>query len=243
MEKIINKINVDGDLYNISLTNDAIETSGNTGVKLVVDDNSGKLHVENERVVHEYNNENTINMNNFTEEGLYKFTITNRTNDSSVDNLPIENTGGGHNVEGDLTVQKCFLNENEYVIGQKLLLTNRLGDTKEYTRQYRKEVTTSAWTPWLTTVTMQEVGELSSRTDFDNYTSNGLYNGYNVGSGELFLLVVMKISDETMGVYVSQLKYGFKLRTNEVTVSTRTWTDKSNTWSDWSALKYEEPTT
>jgi hypothetical protein len=62
------------------------------------------------------------------------------------------------------------------MITQKLLLSNRVGgEGKEFIRSCKEGI----WTPWLTTVTMQEVGMTYK---YDNYIDNGMYSGVYIGN-------------------------------------------------------------
>jgi hypothetical protein len=190
----------------------------------------------------------SFNLNNFIKEGVQKFSLQSRTHNSSVDNIPITNGGGGHTVSGELTVIDASLNETETMIGQKLILSNRTGgDTKEYIRSYREGV----WSPWLTTVTMQEVGQTSS---FDKYIDNGMYSGVYVGATtdtltqyETFVLVtinnhaVNSLSNGQIPHMVSQFKYALKPdASNPVSFASRVLMKQNDTWisvSDWVSLK------
>lgn len=124
-----------------------------------------------------YADSTEFNMNNFTTEGIYKIHVDSRT--ATYDNLPITNTGGGHTVDGELTVLNASLPDNsETLLTQKLILANRLGgEGKEYIRSRNN----GTWTPWLTNQTMREVG---TTTSFDDYIQNGMYSGVYVGSSE-----------------------------------------------------------
>lgn len=124
-----------------------------------------------------YADSTEFNMNDFTTEGIYKIHVDSRT--MIEDNLPITNIGGGHTVDGELTVLNASLSDNsETLLTQKLILANRLGgEGKEYIRSCNN----GTWTPWLTNQTMREVGVAYS---FDEYIQNGMYSGIYMGSSE-----------------------------------------------------------
>lgn len=114
-----------------------------------------------------------MTLNKITEEGLYEFHLDSRTCDT--DDIPVSNKGNGHTMAGRLNVIDSSLNDEETMITQKLLLSNRVGgEGKEFIRSCKEGV----WTPWLTNVTMQEVG---MTYNYDNYIDNGMYSGVYAG--------------------------------------------------------------
>lgn len=189
----------------------------------------------------------SFNLNNFTSEGVAKFHVQSRTQESSVDNMPIANRGGGHTVCGELTVLDASLNPSETMITQKLLLSNRVGDSKEYIRSCKE----GTWTPWLTTVNMQEVNQTAS---FDDYIDNGIYSGVYVGEPtllgqgqnietyETFVIVTINNyavhqASSAIPHLISQFKYALT-PTGEVTFLKRVGrkTEQSMSWGNWGLL-------
>lgn len=198
-----------------------------------------------------------MTLNKITEEGLYEFYLQSRTYDT--DDIPVLNSGNGHTIAGRLNVVDASLDDEESMITQKLLLSNRFGgEGKEYIRSCKEGV----WTPWLTNVTMQEVG-VTSR--FDEYINNGMYSGVYGGpdihesagahSGstkvlchqyETFVIVTinnysvvatLKKQDINIPHSISQFKYALTPYGN-VTFLKRVGTKNSNSisWGDWDYL-------
>ena len=115
-----------------------------------------------------------MTLNKITEEGLYEFHLDSRT--YNTDDIPVLNTGNGHSMAGRLNVIDSSLDDEETMITQKLLLSNRVGgEGKEFIRSCKEGI----WTPWLTTVTMQEVG---MTYNYNYYIDNGMYSGVYVGN-------------------------------------------------------------
>lgn len=167
-----------------------------------------------------------MTLNKITQEGLYEFHLDSRTYDT--DDIPVLNTGNGHTMAGRLNVVDASLNGEETMITQKLLLSNRMGgEGKEFIRSCKEGI----WTPWLTTVTMQEVGMTDNYDDYiDNRMYSGVYIGSDIGYGgsmsglseifcaryETFVIVTInnyavvqafQKNGESIPQYISQFKY------------------------------------
>ena len=218
----INKIQVGGQTYDITTNKIGNGLKLNENNEIVTKDKYIRKDV--------YKGDNSqpsgMTLNKITEEGLYEFHLDSRTYDT--DDIPVLNTGNGHSMAGRLNVIDSSLNDEETMITQKLLLSNRVGgEGKEFIRSCKEGI----WTPWLTTVTMQEVGMTN---DYDDYIDNGMYSGVYIGNDigiggamsgsseimcaqyETFVIVTinnyavvqaLKKMDESIPQYISQFKY------------------------------------
>ena len=167
----INKIQVGGQNYDIATNKIGNGLKLNENNEIVTKDK----YIRKDVYLGDNSQPSGMTLNKITEEGLYEFYLQSRTYDSNVDDIPVLNSGNGHTIAGRLNVVDASLDDEESMITQKLLLSNRIGgEGKEYIRSCKEGV----WTPWLTNVTMQEVG-VTYR--FDEYIDNGMYSGVYAG--------------------------------------------------------------
>ncbi len=134
---------------------------------------------------HEWKNtdSNLSNLNNFVDHGVYNiFGEHTRTDD----NLPINNTGGGHTFNGRLTVFDSSLPNigndiKDCCLTQLLTLSNRVGgDGNIYIRNgsgINKE--NLSWGNWGKLQTNIEIGLLHIN-ELSDYIDNGIYSGVSV---------------------------------------------------------------
>ncbi len=164
----INKIKVGDTTYDItSKIGNGLELNENN--EIVTKDK----YIKKDVYLGDNSQPSDMTLNKITEEGLYEFYLQSRTYNS--DDIPVLNSGNGHTIAGRLNVVDASLDDEESMITQKLLLSNRIGgEGKEYIRSCKEGV----WTPWLTNVTMQEVGVTYK---FDEYIDNGMYSGVYAG--------------------------------------------------------------
>ena len=120
------------------------------------------------------------NMNDFVTDGIYNISGEHTRND---DNLPINNTGGGHTFSGRLSVFDSSLPDTgndikDCCLTQLLTLSNRVGgDGNMYIRNgsgLDKE--NLLWSNWGKLQTNVEVGLLHIEELYD-YIDNGIYSG------------------------------------------------------------------
>lgn len=117
--------------------------------------------------------DNTSDMNNFTTSGVYVCEDGVRTNTN--DNLPIANSGGGHNFSFVLQVSASSYADTA-IVGQTLSLSNRFGgETKQYIRTYLL----TGWTPWKETTGVTILGDAGKvdKQTLDSITEWGEYTG------------------------------------------------------------------
>ena len=120
------------------------------------------------------------NVNDFVEYGIYNL-YGERTRID--DNLPIQNTGGGHTFRARLLVYDSSLsngsgNGNDCCVTQVLTLSNRVGgDGNTYIRTgLGKTKSALTWSAWGKMQTNVEVGSIYS-WGLDKLTDNGMYSG------------------------------------------------------------------
>lgn len=123
---------------------------------------------------------NISNVNDFVEYGIYNL-YGERTR--SNDNLPIQNTGGGHTFRARLMVYDSSLpntgnSGNDCCITQVLTLSNRVGgDGNTYIRTGVGGTKSSlTWSTWGKMQTNVEVGMIYEG-ELNNLTDNGMYSG------------------------------------------------------------------
>lgn len=141
-------------------------------------DNNGKIQLGKD--VEWVNIGSVTNMNDFTDSGIYNiFGEHTRTDD----NLPINNTGGGHTFDGRLTVFDSSLPNigndiKDCCLTQLLTLSNRVGgDGNMYIRNgsgINKE--NLSWGNWGKLQTNVEIGLLHIN-ELSDYIDNGIYSG------------------------------------------------------------------
>lgn len=176
-----------------------------------------------------------IELNSYTEEGVYNF-----LNATFTDGSPILNNGV---VSGRLTVL-VTQEESSKVVTQVLNLNNNQGGEGNI---YIRSNQNGTWKPWGKLQTNIEVGQITP-DDMSNLTDNGIYSGVCVDGTtvETFVLIVINnylaATQAGFGSYISQLKYAIDLNRGN-TVKTRT-RDAYGIWDEWSEIggsTYELP--
>lgn len=146
------------------------------------------------------------NLNDYVLPGTYICNNGLRTNQG--DNLPITNLGEYARFGFTLVVSQATSNENgnhHQVIGQSLILTNRLGnETKHYSRSQKyvinnaanpPEVTEDLWSPWQELQGTTYLGQVT-KSQLDKVIDNGIYTGVTADAelmpaGSTFTLIVI----------------------------------------------------
>ncbi len=146
------------------------------------------------------------NLNDYVLPGTYICNNGLRTNQG--DNLPITNLGENARFGFTLVVTQATSNENgnhHQVIGQSLILTNRLGnETKHYSRSKKyvinnaatpPEVTEDLWSPWQELQGTTFLGQVT-KSQLDKVIDNGIYTGVVMDNellpqGSTFTMLVM----------------------------------------------------
>lgn len=146
------------------------------------------------------------NLNDYVLPGTYICNNGLRTNQG--DNLPITNLGEYARFGFTLVVTQATSNENgnhHQVIGQSLILTNRLGsETKHYSRSKKyvinnaatpPEVTEDLWSPWQELQGTTFLGQVT-KSQLDKVIDNGIYAGVTADAelmpaGSTFTLIVI----------------------------------------------------
>lgn len=146
------------------------------------------------------------NLNDYVLPGTYICNNGLRTNQG--DNLPITNLGEYARFGFTLVVTQATSNENgnhHQVIGQSLILTNRLGsETKHYSRSKKyvinnaanpPEVTEDLWSPWQELQGTTFLGQVT-KSQLDKVIDNGIYTGVTADAelmpaGSTFTLIVI----------------------------------------------------
>lgn len=146
------------------------------------------------------------NLNDYVLPGTYICNNGLRTKQG--DNLPITNLGENARFGFTLVVTQATSNENgnhHQVIGQSLILTNRLGsETKHYSRSKKyvinnaanpPEVTEDLWSPWQELQGTTYLGQVT-KSQLDKVIDNGIYTGVVMDNellpqGSTFTMLVM----------------------------------------------------
>lgn len=185
-------------------------------------------------------------LNDFTAAGVYEIT-GERKMSSEYDNLPIENSGGGHTISARLEVLDSSINDttnsDDKCITQKLTLSNRVGgDGNVYIRTGRGRTYDSiTWEKWGTLQTNINVGQVRS---LDEFVDNGIYSGvWTDGSSFAQTFVMVVINDYAVAVgnkTIVQYKYAYDtLKGNgEPTYNTRSLF--GGVWSDWEDTQVDD---
>ena len=183
------------------------------------------------------NEGNVSNMNDFTEAGVYEIKGEHTRID---DNLPFDNTGGGHTFHARLEVLDSSISDSskdtDKCITQKLTLSNRVaGDGGVYIRTGRgRTYDTISWETWGKLQQNIEVGEV---TNVANLIDNGIYSGVYKDGNTVFTFVMVVINDYAIGVSprrVSQFVYGLSKVNGSVFYRTRVGEgNDSIVWGDW----------
>ena len=183
------------------------------------------------------NEGNVSNMNDFTEAGVYEIKGEHTRID---DNLPFDNTGGGHTFHARLEVLDSSISDSskdtDKCITQKLTLSNRVaGDGGVYIRTGRgRTYDTISWETWGKLQQNIEVGEVSNVA---NLIDNGIYSGVYRDGNTVFTFVMVVINDYAIGVSprrVSQFVYGLSKVNGSVFYRTRVGEgNDSIVWGDW----------
>ena len=178
-------------------------------------DNNGKIQLGKD--VEWVNIGSVANMNDFTDSGIYNiFGEHTRTDD----NLPINNTGGGHTFDGRLTVFDSSLPNvgndiKDCCLTQLLTLSNRVGgDGNMYIRNgsgLNKE--SLSWGNWGKLQTNVEVGLLHI-TELDDYIDNGIYSGVSASCNRNVIkydgaYFVYAQYESNGGIYIYFYSYAF----------------------------------
>ena len=168
-------------------------------------DNNGKIQLGKD--VEWVNIGSVTNMNDFTDSGIYNiFGEHTRTDD----NLPINNTGGGHTFDGRLTVFDSSLPNigndiKDCCLTQLLTLSNRVGgDGNMYIRNgsgLNKE--NLSWSNWGKLQTNVEVG-IICEGELTKLTDNGMYSGICFNNGKSSIIKY----DNAYFVYVKNVQLG-----------------------------------
>ena len=190
------------------------------------------------------------NMNNFTTAGIYEITGERKMN-KEFDNLPIDNSGGGHTISARLEVLDSSIdrttNSDDKCITQKLTLSNRVGgDGNVYIRTGRgKSYDSITWEKWGALQTNINVGQVAS---LDDLKDNGIYSGVwlqgHYNSYPLTFVCVV-INDYFIGIAprrISQFVYGLSKFDGSVIYQSRIWDDSKDKWGDWEILNKNEIT-
>lgn len=178
-------------------------------------------------------------LNDFITAGVYEIT-GERKMSSEYDNLPIENSGGGHTISARLEVLDSSINNttnsDDKCITQKLTLSNRVGgDGNVYIRTGRGRTYDSiTWENWATLQTNINVGQVES---LDEFVDNGIYSGvWTDGSSfsETFVMVVINdyaVSGENKTIVQYKYAYDTINGNGEPTYKTRSL--HNGEWRDW----------
>ena len=188
------------------------------------------------------NTGSVTNMNDYTTAGVYNIS-GERTRYN--DNLPINNTGGGHTFSGRLFVYDSSLpttgnDSKDCCVTQVLTLSNRVGgDGNMYIRTASGSTKSNlTWSKWGKLQTNIEVGEVYS---LDEFIDNGIYSGvYTDGSSFIETFVMIVINDYfaagSIGNSrtVAQFKYAYDSYNNITVIKHRKL--KDNSWTDWESI-------
>lgn len=237
-----------GSSLNFSTTEDSVILEGYTigGEKILVPisaatkETAGVMSAEdkikvNSGFVGTTTQSQPIELNSYTEEGVYNF-----LNATFTDGSPILSNGV---VSGRLTVLVTQENDNK-VVTQVLNLNNHQGGEGNI---YIRSNQNGTWKPWGKLQTNIEVGQITPN-DMSNLIDNGIYSGVCVDGTtvETFVLIVINnylaASQAGFGSYISQLKYSIDLNRGN-TVKTRS-RDAYGIWNEWSEIggsTYELP--
>ena len=179
------------------------------------------------------------NMNDYTTAGVYNIS-GERTRYN--DNLPINNTGGGHTFSGRLFVYDSSLpnvgnDSKDCCITQVLTLSNRVGgDGNMYIRTASGSTKSNlTWGRWGKLQTNIEVGEVYS---LDEFIDNGIYSGiYTDGGSFVETFVMIVINDYFVAgnsKTIVQFKYAYDTYNNVTIIKHRKL--KNDSWTDWESM-------
>ena len=193
-----------------------------------------------ESVVKHFTWNDSSRLNDFTTAGVYEIT-GERKMSSAYDNLPIENSGGGHTISARLEVLDSSINDttndDDKCITQKLTLSNRVGgDGNVYIRTGRGRTYDSiSWEPWATLQTNINVGAVSS---LNNFVDNGIYSGvwtdgYNSYAETFVMITINDYAVAGDDKTITQFKYAYDTFSNNGVATYKSRSLFGGTWSDW----------
>ena len=206
------------------------------------------VNIQLGREVEWVNTGSVTNMNDFVTDGIYNISGEHTRND---DNLPINNTGGGHTFNGRLSVFDSSLpntgnDSKDCCLTQLLTLSNRVGgDGNMYIRTASGSTKSNLnWGDWGKLQTNVEVGVIDS-SELDTLVDNGMYSGVTTFNNAHLTFVLITVNNYAIaganGVSPSctQLIYGVDIN-GTVTIKKRIGTKNTstNTWSfdEWDSI-------
>lgn len=211
---------------NIAFVHVPYATNDNPGIvnigSGITADNNGNIQLGKD--VEWINIGSATNMNDFTDSGIYNLFGEHTRND---DNLPINNTGGGHTFSGRLSVFDSSLPNigsdiKDCCLTQLLTLSNRVGgDGNMYIRNgsgLNKE--NLSWSNWGKLQTNVEIGLLHIK-ELDNYIDNGIYSGVSFSCNKNVIkyddaYFVYAQYNPTIGIYFYSYAFGNNKYENKV---------------------------
>lgn len=156
------------------------------------------------------NTDSVTNMNNYTTAGIYNISGEHTRND---DNLPINNTGGGHTFSGRLSVFDSSLpdtgnDDKDCCLTQLLTLSNRVGgDGNMYIRTGSGSTKDNlTWGKWGKLQTNVEVGVICEG-ELTKLTDNGMYSGICFNNGNSSIVKY----DNAYFVYTGEVQISYHL--------------------------------